>query len=107
MELWAKGFEALYPGVTIEIEGKGSATAPPALLEGASQFGPMSRPMNADEIAVFEKKYGYKAAHFRVAADALAIYICQQGQPHPLFDDAASGSDFLFNATRQWKQEHR
>jgi len=50
--------------VTIEIEGKGSATAPPALLEGASQFGPMSRPMNADEIAAFEKKYGYKPAHF-------------------------------------------
>jgi hypothetical protein len=61
--------------------------------------------MNADEIAVFEKKYGYKPAHFRVAADALAIYV--SGQPHPLFDDAASGSDFLFNATRQWKQEHR
>ena len=75
MALWAKGFEALYPGVTIEIEGKGSATAPPALLEGASQFGPMSRPMTAGEIDAFEKKYGYKAAHFRVAADALAVYV--------------------------------
>jgi phosphate transport system substrate-binding protein len=60
MELWAKGFEALYPSVTIEIEGKGSATAPPALLEGTSQFGPMSRPMNAGEVDAFEKKYGYK-----------------------------------------------
>src|SRR5262249_58673872 len=47
MALWAKHFEALYPDVKIEIEGKGSATAPPALLEGASQFGPMSRPMTA------------------------------------------------------------
>jgi phosphate transport system substrate-binding protein len=36
MELWANGFEALYPGVKIEFEGKGSATAPPALLDGAS-----------------------------------------------------------------------
>jgi phosphate transport system substrate-binding protein len=75
MALWAKGFEGLYPGVKIEIEGKGSATAPPALLEGASQFGPMSRPMTADEIAAFEKKYGYKPAHLRVAADALAVYV--------------------------------
>jgi phosphate transport system substrate-binding protein len=75
MALWAKGFEGQYPGVKIEIEGKGSATAPPALLEGASEFGPMSRPMNADEIAVFEKKYGYKPTHFRVAADALAVYV--------------------------------
>jgi ABC-type phosphate transport system substrate-binding protein len=30
MALWAKGFEGLYPDVKIEIEGKGSATAPPA-----------------------------------------------------------------------------
>ena len=36
MTLWTKGFESLYPDVKIEIEGKGSATAPPALLEGAS-----------------------------------------------------------------------
>jgi hypothetical protein len=31
--------------------------------------------MSADEIGTFEKKYGYKPAHFRVAADALAIYV--------------------------------
>ena len=43
--LWAKGFMDLYPDVKIAIEDKGSATAPPALLEGTSQFGPMSRPM--------------------------------------------------------------
>jgi ABC-type phosphate transport system substrate-binding protein len=35
----------------------------------------MSRPMTADEIAAFEKKYGYKPAHFRLAADALAVYV--------------------------------
>jgi phosphate transport system substrate-binding protein len=55
MALWAKGFEGQYPGVKIEIEGKGSAMAPPALLEGASQFGPMSRPMNADVSTAAQK----------------------------------------------------
>jgi phosphate transport system substrate-binding protein len=29
MTLWAKRFRDLYPAVNIEIEGKGSATAPP------------------------------------------------------------------------------
>ena len=72
---WAKAFKDLYPKVTIEIEGKGSATAPPALLEGASQFAPMSRPMTAEEVEAFEKKYGYKATGFRVAVDALAVYV--------------------------------
>ena len=65
MTRWAKGFKDLYPGVNIEIESKGSATAPPALLEGAAQFGPMSRPMTAEEIDAFEKKYGHKASGFR------------------------------------------
>jgi phosphate transport system substrate-binding protein len=75
MTLWAKRFKDLYPGVNIGIEGKGSATAPPALREGASQFAPMSRPMTAEEIDTFEKKYGYKATGFRVAVDALAVYV--------------------------------
>jgi len=75
MTLWAKGFMERYPDVKIAIEDKGSATAPPALVQGTSQFGPMSRPMSADEIAEFETKYGYKASNFRGAVDALAIYV--------------------------------
>ena len=67
MTLWAEGFKAKYPNVKIEIEGKGSSTAPPALVEGTSQFGPMSRPMKAKEIEAFEKKYGYKPSSFQVA----------------------------------------
>jgi phosphate transport system substrate-binding protein len=98
MALWAKGFESLYPGVKIEIEGKGSATAPPSLLEGASQFGPMSRPMNADEVAAFEKKYGYKVARFRVAADALAIYV---NKDNPILCLTLQQLDQIFSATRQ------
>ena len=48
------------PNVNIEIEGKGSATAPPALASGTAQFGPMSREMKADEADAFEKKFGYR-----------------------------------------------
>jgi phosphate transport system substrate-binding protein len=43
MTLWAEGFLAMYPNVKVEIEGKGSSTAPPALIAGTAQFGPMSR----------------------------------------------------------------
>jgi phosphate transport system substrate-binding protein len=75
MEAWAKGFEKLYPDVKVEIEAAGSATAPLALLEGRSQFGPMSRPMTAEETAAFQDKYGYKISGFRVAVDALAVYV--------------------------------
>jgi phosphate transport system substrate-binding protein len=75
MELWAEGFKAIYPDVMIEIDGKGSNTAPPALLSGESQLGPMSRQMSPDELAGFEAKYGYKPTAVLVAVDGLAIYV--------------------------------
>ncbi|KAF0135595.1 PstS family phosphate ABC transporter substrate-binding protein [Methylocystis sp.] len=75
MELWAEGFQAIYPNVSIELIGKGSNTAPPALLSGESQLGPMSRQMSPDEIGAFEVKYGYKPTAVLVAIDALAIYV--------------------------------
>ena len=70
-----KDSRELYPDVKVEIEAAGSATAPLALLEGRSQFGPMSRPMSAEETAAFGSKYGYKISSFRVAVDALAVYV--------------------------------
>lgn len=75
VELWAEGFRAIYPNVAIEIDGKGSNTAPPALLSGAAHLGPMSRQMTNDEIAGFEQKFGYKPTGVLVAVDALAIYV--------------------------------
>src|SRR5687768_10660708 len=60
MTLWGEGFAKEYPNVNIEIEGKGSGTAPPALISGTAHFGPMSRPMKSVEMDDFEKKYGYK-----------------------------------------------
>jgi phosphate transport system substrate-binding protein len=74
-EAWAKAFEKLYPDVKVVIEATGSATAPTALIDGRAQFGPMSRPMTTAEVAAFEAKYGYKVSSFRVAVDALAVYV--------------------------------
>ncbi len=73
--LWSEGFRAKYPGVKISIEGKGSSTAPPALIEGTAQFGPMSREMKSKEIDDFEKKFGYKPSRARVAVDSLAVFV--------------------------------
>jgi phosphate transport system substrate-binding protein len=75
MRNWADGFTKLNPNVKIEIDSKGSGTAPPALLEGAAQIGPMSRPMRSEEYEPFEKKYGYHPTSFPVAVDALAVYV--------------------------------
>ena len=75
MTLWSEGFQSLYPNVNIQIEGKGSSTAPPALIEGTSQLGPMSRQMKSKELDTFEKKFDYKPTAIPVAIDALAVFV--------------------------------
>ena len=72
---WAERFGKFYPSAKVQIEGKGSSTAPPALISGTAQLGPMSRAMKGTEIDQFEKKYGYKPTQLRVAVDALAVFV--------------------------------
>lgn len=98
MTLWAEGFRKQYPNVKIQIEGKGSSTAPPALIEGTAQLGPMSRKMKGKEIDAFELKFGYKPTAFPVAVDALAVYVNK--------DNAIEGMtieqvDAVFSKTRR------
>lgn len=75
MTLWAETFRKYYPNVKIQVEGKGSGTAPPALIAGTSQFGPTSRQFRATELDQFETKYGYKPTELKASYDALAVYV--------------------------------
>ncbi len=97
MEAWAKGFQHFYPEVKIAVEGRGSATAPQALIEGAAQFGPMSRFMSPEEAEKFEKKFGYKVSSFRVSIDALPIYV---NKDDPIRCLSMGQLDRIFSSTR-------
>jgi len=99
MTLWAEGFRKQYPNVKIQIEGKGSSTAPPALIEGTAQIGPMSRPMKSSEIDAFEKKYGYKPTSFPVAIDALAVYV---NKDNPIKGLTMAQVDAIFSKSRRF-----
>lgn len=98
MTLWAEEFKKLYPNVNIQIQGAGSSTAPPALAEGTSNFGPMSRQMKEKEITAFEKKYGYKPTAIGVAIDALAVYVHKD---NPVKGMSIPQVDAVFSATRK------
>jgi len=98
MTLWAEGFRRQYPNVKIQIEGKGSSTAPPALIEGTAQFGPMSRKMKAKEIDKFEAKFRYKPTAFPVAVDALAVYV---NKDNPIKGLSMEEVDAIFSKTRR------
>src|ERR1700690_2970233 len=75
MLLWTDGFKRFYPDVKAEIEGKGSSTAPPALINGSANFGPMSRDWKASEGDDFEKHFGYRPTSLATSIDMLAIYV--------------------------------
>ncbi|MCC7170392.1 MAG: phosphate ABC transporter substrate-binding protein [Planctomycetes bacterium] len=75
MTLWAEGFARYHAGVKVQVEGKGSSTAPPALEQGTAQLGPMSRPMKAEEVDSFEAKFGYKPLEIATCLDALAVFV--------------------------------
>src|SRR3972149_554826 len=75
MTLWAEGFGKFYPNVKVQVEGKGSSTAPPALIAGPAQLGPMSRPMKNAEIDAFEAQFSHKPTQLRTSLDSLAVYV--------------------------------
>ncbi|HEX8312243.1 MAG TPA: phosphate ABC transporter substrate-binding protein [Chthoniobacteraceae bacterium] len=80
------------------MEGKGSSTAPPALIEGTAQLGPMSRDMKGDEIDKFEKKYGYKPTAVKVCVDALAVYVHKD---NPVKGLTMQQVDSIFSSTKK------
>lgn len=97
MALWAEGFRQKYPNVNIQIEGKGSSTAPPALISGTAQLGPMSRKMKSSEIDEFETKYGFKPTEIGVALDSLAVYV---NKDNPIERLSFPEIDAIFSKTR-------
>jgi phosphate transport system substrate-binding protein len=98
MAYWVEGFNQKYPNVKIQVEGKGSTTAPPALIEGTSQLGPMSREMKSEEADKFEKKYGYKPTKVAVAIDTLAVFVHKD---NPIKSLTMQQVDAVFSKTRK------
>jgi len=100
MALWTEQFTHLYPNVNVQVQAAGSSTAPPALTEGTSNFGPMSRKMKDKELQAFEKKHGYKPTAIAVAIDALAVYVHKD---NPIKGLTIPQVDAIFSSTRKCK----
>lgn len=98
MTLWAEEYKRLYPNVNIQVQAAGSSTAPPALTEGTSNLGPMSRKMKDGEIQAFEQKHGYKPLEIPVAIDALAVFV---NKDNPVEGLTLPQVDAIFSSTRR------
>jgi phosphate transport system substrate-binding protein len=97
MTLWAEEFKRTYPNVNVQIQAAGSSTAPPALTEGTSNLGPMSRLMKDNEVQAFEQRHGYKPTPIAVAIDALAVFVHKD---NPIEGLTLQQTDAIFSSTR-------
>jgi phosphate transport system substrate-binding protein len=100
MALWGEGFLRRYPNIQVEVEGKGSSTAPPALIAGTATFGPMSRAMKVREIDDFEAAHGYPPTALAVATDMLAVYV-HKDNPIARVGLTLRQLDAIFSKTRR------
>jgi len=102
MTLWAEGFLRMYPNVQVEIEGKGSGTAPPAMIAGTAAFGPMSREMRGRELDAFQNAFGYPIVALETSIDMLAVYV---NKDNPIEGLSLPQVDAIFSSTRRGGQE--
>jgi len=98
MTYWSEGFRKHYPNVKVEIEGKGTSTAMPAMVEGTANFGPMSRTPKQSEINDFEAKMGYKPVTLGTSIDMLAVFV---NKDNPIKGLTLAQVDAAFSKTRK------
>jgi len=98
MTMWTEAYKKEYPNVNIQVQAAGSSTAPPALKEGTSNLGPMSRKMKAKEKQDFESKFGYEPTAISVAIDAVAVYV---NKDNPIEGLTIPQLDAVFSSTRK------
>ncbi|WP_111641184.1 PstS family phosphate ABC transporter substrate-binding protein [Marinimicrobium alkaliphilum] len=98
MTLWAEDFRSFYPNTSVQIQGAGTSTAPPALAEGTANFGPMSRTMRDSEVAQFEAAHGYAPTMVRVGIDTIAVFV---NRDNPIEGLTLAQVDAIFSSTRR------
>lgn len=80
----------------IEWQATGSSTAIPALIEGSTDIGAMSRALTDKERDSFIQKFGYAPTEIRVAQDLMVFYVHRD---NPLSVLSKSQIDSIFSQT--------
>ncbi len=103
LTLWAEAFRRYHPTVKVQVEGKGSSTAPPALIAGTAQLGPMSRDMKPSEEDAIEEKYSFGPTQIRTALDTVAVYV---NKDNPIASLSLPELDAIYSKSRKGGYPH-
>jgi phosphate transport system substrate-binding protein len=75
---WASEFMATHPGISIYVDGGGSATGFKGLFDGDVDIAMASRLIRSEEASELAEKYNSIGLSFLVAKDALSIFLNRQ-----------------------------
>jgi phosphate transport system substrate-binding protein len=95
MQQWITKYTHPYPSAKIKTQTP-STQAPLALIQGDSTVCPLNREMSPKEIAIFTDKFGYKPTGFRVAIEAVVIYVHKD---HPISGLTIPQLDAIFSTS--------
>ncbi|MFW6345517.1 MAG: PstS family phosphate ABC transporter substrate-binding protein [Halomonas sp.] len=95
---WGERLGERYPGVRLQLQASGSASAPAALIAGTTRLGPMSRPMTREEREAFVVRYGYPPLELEIGRDALVVVVHRH---NPLESLSQAELDAIFSDTRR------
>jgi len=95
---WGANYRRQQPQVDVEIQSTGSATGAIALIQGTADLSPMSRALDALEMAAFERRFGYRPGCVSVALDALGVVTAVA---NPLQRISLLELDQVFSSTRK------
>lgn len=75
---WVDSFRKFHPNVKFKIEVNGSRNALSSVIDGSATFGMLSRTIEKDELAAFEKKFGYAPKLLVPAYERIAIWVNEE-----------------------------
>lgn len=95
---WGERLTERHPGIRLQLQASGSASAPAALIAGTTRLGPMSRRMTRSERQAFIERHGYAPVELEVARDALVVVVHRH---NPLESLGLRELDGIFSDTRR------
>jgi phosphate transport system substrate-binding protein len=98
---WAESYMKANPGKIVQVTGGGSGTGIAALINGSTDICESSRPMKDKEKADVQAKRNGPATEFKVALDALAVYV---NEKNPLQEISIPTLKKIYlGETKNWK----
>ncbi len=98
---WAEAYMQRTPGVSIYVEGGGSATGIAALIKGDVQICASSRPIRPEEVRRLVQASAFLGVAHLVAQDALSVYVHPQNRVRNL--SLAQVQGIFSGAITNWK----